>query len=42
MLAKDFSDAKAKLKAMLPESAIEDGAFGWVEDHDGYRFEIGA
>ncbi len=38
--ARDFSDAINQLSAMLPREAILNGAWGWVEDLDGYRFEI--
>jgi hypothetical protein len=41
MFADDFSDAKWKLREMLPANIIADGGFGWVADHDGYRYEIG-
>jgi len=37
----DFADACQQLDAMVPAKAIEDGAFGWVEDTDGERYEIG-
>ena len=39
--APDFENAVKQLNDMLTESMLEDGAFGWVEDHDGYRHNIG-
>lgn len=39
--AKDFEAAKASLDMFVPQEAIDDGAWGWVEDTDGDRYEIG-
>ena len=39
--APDFGHAVKQLNDMFTESMLEDGAFGWVEDHDGYRHNIG-
>jgi len=36
IMARDFTEAKAMLAAMVEDS---DGGSGWVEDKDGYRFE---
>ena len=36
IMARDFTEAKAMLAAMIEDS---DGGSGWVEDKDGYRFE---
>lgn len=33
--------AKQQLMQMVPQCAIDDGAWGWVEDTDGERFEVG-
>lgn len=33
--------AKKLLGKMLPKSALNDGAWGWVENTDGTRYEIG-
>ena len=38
--ARTFIDAQDKLRKMLPKRALLDGAWGWVEDKDGGRFEI--
>lgn len=37
----DFTDARRQLDEMVPASAIADGAWGWVEDQDGHRYEVG-
>lgn len=39
--ADDFEDAQEQLRKMFSEAALADGAWGWVEDLDGDRFEIG-
>jgi hypothetical protein len=39
--APDFDHAVKQLNDMFTEQMLEDGAFGWVEDHDGYRHNIG-
>jgi hypothetical protein len=41
LYAVDFADACDRLRKMLPPSVIADGGWGWVEDHDRYRYEIG-
>jgi hypothetical protein len=41
LYADDFADACDKLREMLPANIVADGGFGWVADHDGYRYEIG-
>ena len=41
MVARDFTEAKMMLADRLTDEAIADGAFGWVEDLDGYRHEMG-
>jgi len=38
--AADYATACAKLDAMLTAAAIEEGAWGWIEDTDGSRYEI--
>jgi hypothetical protein len=42
IVASSFDDACRKLLLMVPASAVEDGGWGWVEDKDGDRFEIGS
>jgi hypothetical protein len=39
-VARDFHEAKRVLKNMLPDEAVADGAWGWIEDLDGTRFYI--
>lgn len=39
--AASFAAACEKLDAMISASAVADGAWGWVEDADGERYEIG-
>lgn len=39
--ASDFAGACKQLDAKVPQAAIEDGGFGWVEDEAGERYEIG-
>jgi len=39
--APNFDHAVKQLNDMFTDSMLEDGAFGWVEDHDGYRHNIG-
>ena len=39
--APDFDNAVKQLNDMFTQQMLEDGAFGWVEDHDGYRHNIG-
>jgi hypothetical protein len=41
ILARDFTEAKMELAKMLPDNAVADGAWGWVDDLDGTRFQIG-
>lgn len=38
--ARDFAEAKRILERMLPQEAIADGAWGWIEDQDGTRYHI--
>ena len=38
--APDFDHAVKQLHDLFPNE-IPNGAFGWVEDHDGYRHNIG-
>jgi hypothetical protein len=40
--AVSFDAACERLQAMVPPAAIQAGAWGWVEDVDGSRFEVGA
>jgi hypothetical protein len=39
--APDFEHAVKQLNDMFTEAMLKDGAFGWVEDEDGYRHNIG-
>jgi hypothetical protein len=39
-IAKDFDEAKSMLSDMLPDEAIADGAWGWIQDQDNTRFYI--
>jgi len=39
-IARDFTEAKHMLEGMLPDEAIADGAWGWIEDQDGTRYYI--
>jgi hypothetical protein len=39
--APDWNDACQQLEAMFSDAMIDDGAWGWVEDEDGERHEIG-
>ena len=39
--ARDFADACQKLMLIVTPEMIEEGHWGWVEDHDGERFEVG-
>ena len=41
MVARDFTEAKQMLADRLTDEVIADGAFGWVEDQDGYRHTMG-
>lgn len=41
MVARDFTEAKMMLADRLTDEVVADGAFGWVEDKDGYRHTIG-
>ena len=41
MVARDFTEAKMMLADRLTDEVLADGAFGWVEDQDGYRHTIG-
>jgi len=36
-----WNDACQQLHAMVTDQAIDNGAWGWVEDEDGERYEIG-
>ena len=38
--AVDFSNAMSQLRALVPHIAVENGAWGWVSDEDGYRYCI--
>jgi hypothetical protein len=38
--AADWNEACQKLEAMVPDSAVDAGGWGWVEDTDGERFAI--
>jgi hypothetical protein len=38
--APDFDHAVKQLNDMFTEQMLEDGAWGWVEDEDGYRHNI--
>jgi hypothetical protein len=37
--AADFAAACQQLRDMLPPTAVADGAWGWVENTDGWRYE---
>lgn len=39
--AGSFDEACGKLREMYPPEIIEDGGWGWVEDHNGNRFVVG-
>lgn len=39
IMAQSFEAACEQLKAMVTDS---DGGWGWVQDHDGYRYEVEA
>lgn len=39
--ASTFAAACEILDGMVPEAAVADGAWGWVEDTDGQLYEIG-
>ena len=39
--AVNFADACRQLDEMLTPAMLADGAYGWVEDTDGERYEIG-
>jgi hypothetical protein len=39
--APDFDNAVKQLNDMFTQQMLEDGAWGWVQDHDGYRHNIG-
>ena len=39
--AESFAAACAQLDAMLTEEALEEGAWGWVKDVDGRRYQVG-
>ena len=41
LFAMSFDDAKSRLTEMVDEDCVADGAWGWVEDVDGTRYEIG-
>ena len=36
-----WNDACQKLHEMVPDAAIDNGAWGWVQDEIGERYEIG-
>lgn len=40
--AYSWKDACDQLRKMLPDAAIENGGFGWVENDNGERYEIGS
>lgn len=42
LLAMSFDDAKSRLTEMVDEDCVADGAWGWVENLDGSRYEIGS
>lgn len=39
--AANWDEAKRKLMAMMTPAMLADGAWGWVEDTDGERFQHG-
>lgn len=41
IVARNFAEAKLMLRDMLTAAAIDDGGWGWVDDVDGTRYEIG-
>ena len=41
IVARDFTEAKKMPADRLTDDVLADGAFGWVEDLDGYRHTIG-
>lgn len=41
LTADSFADACQQLRDMYPPEIVEDGGWGWVEDHDGQRFVVG-
>jgi hypothetical protein len=41
IVASDFDNAVKQLNDMFTEQMLEDGAWGWVEDQDGYHHNIG-
>jgi len=42
LTATSFGDAKKQLQKMVSDECIADGAWGWVEDANGDRYEIGS
>jgi hypothetical protein len=42
MQAATFADAMRQLCAMVPYEDVPNGAWGWVQDHDGTKFRIGS
>lgn len=38
--AVDFADACSQLREMLTDDMLADGAWGWVEDENGERYEV--
>jgi len=41
LTATSFEDAKKQLQEMVTPACVADGAWGWVENVDGDRYEIG-
>jgi hypothetical protein len=39
-IARDFDEAKHMLEGMLPNEAVADGAWGWIQDQDETRYYI--
>ena len=39
--ARNWDEAKQMLRDMIPYEALRDGAWGWVQDINGSRHEIG-
>lgn len=39
--ARNFAQAKEMLREIVTVEVIADGGWGWVDDTDGYRYEIG-
>ena len=41
IIATDWGAAKAWLAADVPQAAIENGGWGWIENQDGERYYVG-